>query len=56
MSQITKYLLSTIGLLSSIVLLAQPPAPPATPIDGGLGILLAGGALYGMKKLSKRRK
>ncbi|MEQ8472482.1 MAG: hypothetical protein RIC35_14910 [Marinoscillum sp.] len=26
-------------------------APPATPIDGGLGLLLAAGGIYGVKKL-----
>lgn len=26
-------------------------APPATPIDGGLSVLLAAGALYGVKKI-----
>ncbi len=25
--------------------------PPETPIDGGLGVLLAAGAIYGVKKL-----
>lgn len=36
-------------------LLAQPPAPPATPIDGGLSILLAAGGAYGLKKLNDLR-
>ncbi|MEP4531836.1 MAG: hypothetical protein ABJ004_02040 [Cyclobacteriaceae bacterium] len=26
-------------------------APPATPIDGGLSLLLAAGGFYGVKKL-----
>jgi hypothetical protein len=32
-------------------------APPATPIDGGLSLLLAAGGAYGIKKLrdSKRK-
>lgn len=30
-------------------------APPATPIDGGLSLLLAGGAAYGIKKLIKSK-
>lgn len=34
--------------------IAQSP-PPATPIDGGLGILLAGGAAYGVRRLIKKR-
>jgi len=33
--------------------LAQGP-PPATPIDGGLSLLLAAGGLYGIKKLRER--
>ncbi|MEP4531549.1 MAG: hypothetical protein ABJ004_00590 [Cyclobacteriaceae bacterium] len=37
-------------------LLAQPPAPPATPIDGGLSLLLAAGGLYGLKKLRDNKK
>lgn len=28
-----------------------PGGPPATPIDGGLSLLLAAGGLYGLKKL-----
>ncbi|MEL7147968.1 MAG: hypothetical protein AAFO69_16460 [Bacteroidota bacterium] len=31
-------------------------APPRTPIDGGLGLLLAGGAVYGLKKIREARK
>ena len=30
-------------------------APPATPIDGGLGLLLAGGAAYGIKRVLKKK-
>lgn len=30
--------------------------PPATPIDGGLGILLAAGGAYGLKKLRESKK
>jgi len=29
-------------------------APPATPIDGGLSLLLAGGLAYGLKKIVKK--
>jgi len=46
-----KIKLILIGTLLAILVSAQPPAPPATPIDGGLGLLLAGGAAYGLKKL-----
>ncbi|MEP4534284.1 MAG: hypothetical protein ABJ004_14425 [Cyclobacteriaceae bacterium] len=31
-------------------------APPATPIDGGLSLLLAAGGVYGLKKLRDSRK
>ncbi|MEM6643862.1 MAG: hypothetical protein AAF616_12855 [Bacteroidota bacterium] len=36
--------------------IAQPSSPPATPIDGGLSVLLAAGGAYGLKKLMSRRK
>ena len=51
-----KFFLTFTFILAVTVLIAQPPAPPATPIDGGLGILLAGGAAYGLKKLKDRRR
>ncbi|MFY0602114.1 MAG: hypothetical protein JXR03_20735 [Cyclobacteriaceae bacterium] len=38
-----------------ITLLAQGP-PPATPIDGGLSLLLAAGGVYALKKLGDSRK
>ena len=50
-----KYLLLFIALLASYAVTAQIPAPPATPIDGGLGILLAAGAAYGFKKIKDRK-
>jgi len=50
-----KIILTTIALLSITVLFAQG-APPATPIDGGLSLLLAAGGVYGLKKLKDRRK
>ncbi|MEP4531839.1 MAG: hypothetical protein ABJ004_02055 [Cyclobacteriaceae bacterium] len=31
-------------------------APPATPIDGGLSLLLAAGGVYGLKKLRDSKK
>ena len=31
-------------------------APPATPIDGGLGILLGAGGLYAYRKLRKGKR
>jgi len=52
----TKIILSIIGLLAYASLMAQPPAPPATPIDGGLSLLLIGGAAYGVNKIMKVKK
>ncbi|MEP0367512.1 MAG: hypothetical protein ABJN36_06825 [Cyclobacteriaceae bacterium] len=46
-------LIIVLFLLSNIAL-AQPPAPPATPIDGGLGLLLAAGVAFGIKKLKSK--
>ncbi|MEQ9204966.1 MAG: hypothetical protein RLO09_20400 [Cyclobacteriaceae bacterium] len=46
--------------LSLLFLMAIPAlaqgAPPATPIDGGLSVLLAAGGAYGLKKLRDHRK
>lgn len=56
MNSLIKFTLSLLGVLSAFVLMAQPPAPPATPIDGGLSLLLAGGAAYGIKKVYDGRK
>lgn len=50
-----KIIFSLIAFFSITVLFAQG-APPATPIDGGLSLLLAGGAAYGIKKISDARK
>ncbi|MEL6559676.1 MAG: hypothetical protein AAFQ94_15905 [Bacteroidota bacterium] len=49
-------LLIPIVLVSSQVFAQGPPGPPATPIDGGLSLLLAAGGIYGVKKLNDRRK
>jgi hypothetical protein len=46
---------STAFLTLSLPVLAQG-APPATPIDGGLSLLLAAGGIYGLKKLRDSRK
>jgi len=35
---------------------SQPPPPPATPIDGGLSILLAAIGIYTVKKVVDARK
>ncbi|MEO9474632.1 MAG: hypothetical protein ABJG41_03845 [Cyclobacteriaceae bacterium] len=50
-----KIILITIILISFFPLFAQSP-PPATPIDGGLSLLLAAGGVYGLKKLKDSRK
>ncbi len=44
-----------INLFIVSAILAQG-GPPATPIDGGLGILLVAGAAYGIKKIRDKRK
>ena len=50
-----------ISLLCSLMILLTVPAmaqgaPPATPIDGGLSLLLAAGGVYGIKKVRDHRK
>lgn len=42
--------------LPMITLAQGPPDPEDTPIDGGLGLLLAAGAAYGVKKYRDGRK
>jgi hypothetical protein len=46
------------SLVCSAVVLAGPGGPPPTPtpIDGGLGLVLAGCFGYGAKKMHERRK
>lgn len=56
--------IATLVLLTGIILIlpdalfAQPPglpdAPNQAPIDGGLGLLAAGGATYAWKKLRQK--
>ncbi|WP_421879615.1 PID-CTERM protein-sorting domain-containing protein [Marinoscillum sp.] len=55
MNTLYKSLLVLGAILSVTAVMAQPSAPPATPIDGGLGLLLAGGAAYGIKKLKEKK-
>ena len=44
-------------LLLPVVLMAQPGMPTnPTPVDGGLGLLLAAGAAYGIKQKIKGKK
>ncbi|MEQ8471445.1 MAG: hypothetical protein RIC35_09675 [Marinoscillum sp.] len=56
MNTIYKAVITIGALLSATALMAQPPPPPATPIDGGLSLLLAGGAAYGIKKLTEKKR
>ncbi|REE00468.1 PID-CTERM protein-sorting domain-containing protein [Marinoscillum furvescens] len=41
-------------VLCTLPLMAQG-APPKTPIDGGLSLLLAAGGAYGIRKVLKSR-
>ena len=50
-----KIILSLSLLIVTISVFAQGP-PPATPIDGGLSLLLAAGGAYGAKKLLDKGK
>ncbi|MFY0607794.1 MAG: hypothetical protein JXR10_13840 [Cyclobacteriaceae bacterium] len=52
----TKLSILSIAFFSvSIPAFAQGP-PPATPIDGGLTLLLAAGGIYGLKKLRDKKE
>jgi len=55
MKNLYKILFALSVLFSSTVVFAQAD-PPATPIDGGLSLLLAAGGVYGIKKLRDSRK
>ena len=53
-----KVLFILIGLLIATYVYAQPGDPggdPDVPIDGGIGLLIAAGALYGSKKIYEAR-
>jgi len=49
-------ILSVIILFVAFVPAMAQGAPPATPIDGGLSLLLAAGGAYGIKKIRDSRK
>lgn len=51
-----KIILTACLLVIGTVALAGPGGPPATPIDGGLSLLLAAGGIYGLKKIRDNRK
>jgi hypothetical protein len=55
MKNTIKIILSLTTLLIIIPAMAQG-APPATPIDGGLSVLLLAGGAYGIKKIRDIRK
>ena len=54
-----KIIIKTLAILP-VLMIAVPAmaqgAPPATPIDGGLSMLLAAGGVYGLKKLVDSKK
>ena len=48
-----------VSLLSPFLMYAQPGDPgddPDAPIDGGVGLLVAAGVGYGIKKVKENRK
>jgi len=49
-------ILGIIFILAAFIPALAQGAPPATPIDGGLSILLVAGGAYGLKKLKDHRK
>lgn len=52
-----KIILSALFILSAIVpVMAQGAPPVATPIDGGLSLLLLAGGAYGIKKMRDSKK
>lgn len=51
-----KYILSILLLVLIYIPSYSQGGPPATPIDGGLSILLIAGGAYGLKKLNDTRK
>lgn len=55
MKNLKVIILFSLSFLAILPAFAQA-APPATPIDGGLSVLLAVGGIYGLKKLRDKRK
>ena len=49
-------IIATLSMVLSATMVMAQSAPPATPIDGGLSILLAAGGVYGLKKLRDKRE
>lgn len=55
MKNIQIYISALFVILAVVPAWAQA-APPATPIDGGLSLLLVAGGAYGLKKIYSNRK
>ncbi|TNE74498.1 hypothetical protein EP331_01555 [bacterium] len=61
LSLLSVFIILVILVITSDMSFAQPPppilpsGPSQAPIDGGLGILLAGGGVYALKKLRAKR-
>jgi hypothetical protein len=55
-SRILPVLLTTAIVMLPFFALAQDPENPDAPIDGGLSLLLAAGAAYGVKKYRDGKK
>ena len=56
---ITTLLFVIIGVIIFMPAMGQPPVgipPTATPIDGGLSLVIAACAGYGVKKMNDKRK
>ena len=53
---LTGLLLIVVTVLPFIALAQDPGGGPEAPIDGGLGLLLAAGAAYGVKKYRDGKK
>lgn len=59
MNNTLKLLISGCMILVAGTLQAQvfpPPPPGGAPVDGGVGLLVAAGAIYGAKKLRDSRR
>ena len=53
---ITGLLLVVVSILPFFAMAQDPGGGPDVPIDGGLSLLLAAGAAYGVKKYREGRK
>lgn len=49
-------IIMTLGAMLVVGTAFAQGGPPATPIDGGLSLLLAAGGAYGLKKIRDSRK